>query len=217
MGNCFGFFSTSGQLLDNEEEDDSIAEDRNTQQSQVPVYHLHPGLSVPASRLTEEEQMQIVKRIDMIQFLPFTNYVPTNTDKLKECIICMCDLKLHDEVRYLPCLHTYHRACIDDWLMRSFVCPSCLRPVEVDFIAATASATDPDTNDRGSPPVRVSSHPETRTTTGTEAVPTSPSSSSLSDPKQQPAEQSDALPRSPHTLLSQSGLVGLGPDSVPDH
>ncbi|CAH8587040.1 unnamed protein product [Dicrocoelium dendriticum] len=42
------------------------------------------------------------------------------------CIICMCDYEQGDEVRYLPCLHTYHRVCIDDWLMRALTCPSCL-------------------------------------------------------------------------------------------
>lgn len=135
MGNCFGIFGDTGPLLDNVETDDTL--DTETEEgfaTQSPVYHPHPGLAIPASRLTEEEQVQIAKRMDMIQFLPSASYVPTNKDRLKECIICMCDLKLNDDVRYLPCLHTYHRACIDDWLMRSFVCPSCLRPIELDMI-----------------------------------------------------------------------------------
>uniref|UniRef100_A0A183SPH6 RING-type domain-containing protein n=1 Tax=Schistocephalus solidus TaxID=70667 RepID=A0A183SPH6_SCHSO len=40
------------------------------------------------------------------------------------CVICMCDYELGDELRCLPCMHTFHRACIDDWLMRSLTCPS---------------------------------------------------------------------------------------------
>lgn len=46
------------------------------------------------------------------------------------CVICMVEFMVGDSVRYLPCMHTYHVECIDDWLMRSFTCPSCMEPVE---------------------------------------------------------------------------------------
>ena len=46
------------------------------------------------------------------------------------CVICMVEFMVGDGVRYLPCMHTYHVECIDDWLMRSFTCPSCMEPVE---------------------------------------------------------------------------------------
>lgn len=46
------------------------------------------------------------------------------------CVICMNEFVIGDPLRYLPCLHTYHKECIDDWLMRSFTCPSCMEPVE---------------------------------------------------------------------------------------
>lgn len=46
------------------------------------------------------------------------------------CVICMVEFMVGDAVRYLPCMHTYHVECIDDWLMRSFTCPSCMEPVE---------------------------------------------------------------------------------------
>ncbi|RTG80741.1 uncharacterized protein DC041_0002922, partial [Schistosoma bovis] len=45
------------------------------------------------------------------------------------CIICMCEYEEGEELRYLPCLHTYHRVCIDDWLMRALTCPSCLEEI----------------------------------------------------------------------------------------
>ena len=37
-------------------------------------------------------------------------------------------------VRHLPCLHTYHTKCIDDWLMRNFICPSCMEPVDAALL-----------------------------------------------------------------------------------
>ena len=46
----------------------------------------------------------------------------------------MVDINLGDPVRYLPCLHFYHRQCIDDWLMRSFTCPSCMEPVDAALL-----------------------------------------------------------------------------------
>ncbi|KAA0195204.1 RING finger protein 11 [Fasciolopsis buskii] len=41
----------------------------------------------------------------------------------------MCEYEEGEELRYLPCLHTYHRVCIDDWLMRALTCPSCLEEI----------------------------------------------------------------------------------------
>ncbi|CAH8657736.1 unnamed protein product [Schistosoma rodhaini] len=146
MGNCFGFRSESSYLLDQEvyETQDDLDEIPRTDH-QVPTYHISPGLPILASDLTEEEQIEIVKRIHMLQFLPLTNYIPVNKEKLRECIICMNDLKLGDEVRYLPCLHTYHRICIDEWLMRSFSCPTCLLNLEPDTSLTTTTVTAPRT------------------------------------------------------------------------
>ncbi|CAH8492385.1 unnamed protein product [Dicrocoelium dendriticum] len=86
MGSCFGLFRNSTPLLDNSESDSSPSDVANFSSSQVPVFHLNPGLSIPASRLTEEEQIQIIKRMDMIQFLPSTTYVPIGKEKLKEYV-----------------------------------------------------------------------------------------------------------------------------------
>ena len=46
----------------------------------------------------------------------------------------MIEFTVGDNVRYLPCMHTYHMECIDDWLMRSFTCPSCMEPVDAALL-----------------------------------------------------------------------------------
>ena len=46
----------------------------------------------------------------------------------------MLDLVEGERVRYLPCMHTYHTDCIDDWFKRSFTCPSCLEPVDAALL-----------------------------------------------------------------------------------
>lgn len=51
-------------------------------------------------------------------------------DDERECPICVDMLKPGDAVRKLPsCSHTFHRACIDLWLLRRADCPLCKRSV----------------------------------------------------------------------------------------
>ncbi|BFZ16861.1 hypothetical protein BsWGS_19900 [Bradybaena similaris] len=104
-------------------------------QSWMPVYHPSPGVSRPANQLTEEEQVRIAQRIGLIGHLPVGKYDGTNKHA-KECVICMNEFMLDEQLRYLPCLHIYHKDCIDDWLMRSFTCPSCLEPVDAALLTS---------------------------------------------------------------------------------
>lgn len=47
------------------------------------------------------------------------------------CSICMDDFEDGDVVRDLKCGHSYHRGCVDEWLMRKNTCPLCRKkPVE---------------------------------------------------------------------------------------
>lgn len=47
-----------------------------------------------------------------------------------ECAICLSDFQEGDRVRTLPtCGHTFHKGCIDLWLVRQAECPLCKRTV----------------------------------------------------------------------------------------
>lgn len=102
------------------------------QSANMPVYHLTPDSSQAANELSEEEQVKIAQRIGLIQHLPRSMWDVSKVDekKTKECCICMIDFEDEEPIRYLPCMHYYHLECIDDWLMRSFTCPSCMEPVD---------------------------------------------------------------------------------------
>lgn len=100
----------------------------------VPVYYPSPNLCRPVSFLTEEEQVKIAKRAGLIQHLPSGAY--DGCKKNRECVICMIEFMVGDPVRYLPCMHIYHEKCIDDWLMRSFTCPSCMEPVDAALLTS---------------------------------------------------------------------------------
>ncbi|XP_037088563.1 RING finger protein 11-like isoform X2 [Pollicipes pollicipes] len=99
------------------------------------VFYPSPNVVRTAAQLTEEEQVKIAKRMGLIQHLPSGTYDGA-ARKNKECVICMIEFSVGERVRYLPCLHTYHTECIDDWLMRSFICPSCMEPVDAALLTS---------------------------------------------------------------------------------
>ncbi|RWS29296.1 RING finger protein 11-like protein [Leptotrombidium deliense] len=103
-------------------------------QQSLPVYYPSPNVGRPASQLTEEEQIKIAQRMGLIQHLPTGEF--DGSKKNKECAICMGDFMIGDPIRFLPCMHIYHTECIDDWLMRSFTCPSCMEPVDAALLSS---------------------------------------------------------------------------------
>ncbi|TWW57906.1 RING finger protein 11 [Takifugu flavidus] len=109
------------------------------EQIHMPVYHPTPSQARLATQLTEEEQVRIAQRIGLIQHLPKGVYDPGrdgSEKKIRECVICMMDFVYGDPIRFLPCMHIYHMDCIDDWLMRSFTCPSCMEPVDAALLSS---------------------------------------------------------------------------------
>lgn len=43
----------------------------------------------------------------------------------ESCTICIVDYKQGDKVRTLPCMHRFHKDCIDKWLGLKSDCPMC--------------------------------------------------------------------------------------------
>ncbi|XP_070797458.1 RING finger protein 11 isoform X1 [Pituophis catenifer annectens] len=129
LKNCYGALLLSKMKHDS----------RELQKEQVPVYHPTPSQTRLATQLTEEEQIRIAQRIGLIQHLPKGVYDPGrdgSEKKIRECVICMMDFVYGDPIRFLPCMHIYHLDCIDDWLMRSFTCPSCMEPVDAALLSS---------------------------------------------------------------------------------
>jgi len=64
-----------------------------------------------------------------IRALPSSTCTGCSVDD--ECSICLNCIEPNESVRCLPaCRHTFHRPCIDLWLLRSADCPLCKTPVQ---------------------------------------------------------------------------------------
>ena len=47
----------------------------------------------------------------------------------KFCAICLEEFCRGEEVRTIPCSHTFHSKCIDPWLKQKAICPVCKQSV----------------------------------------------------------------------------------------
>ncbi|VWU52684.1 zinc finger, C3HC4 type, putative [Hepatocystis sp. ex Piliocolobus tephrosceles] len=67
-------------------------------------------------------------RLKQIESLPY--YYINNVPIGLKCSICLNDFQLNECVRTLVlCNHTFHKSCIDLWLVRSATCPNCKSPI----------------------------------------------------------------------------------------
>lgn len=59
--------------------------------------------------------------------------------KEQDCPICLNMLQVDESVRRLEgCGHTFHRSCVDLWLLRSSACPLCKATVDIDEKSSNA-------------------------------------------------------------------------------
>jgi len=60
-----------------------------------------------------------------------------------KCMICVELFCKGDSLRTLPCLHRYHRKCIDEWLRRSCQCPICKHDVTETMVPGSPRKVPP--------------------------------------------------------------------------
>lgn len=52
-------------------------------------------------------------------------------DEVEACSICLGEVT--EDIKHLPCMHAFHRDCIDWWLSDKDICPDCGKPVEQEI------------------------------------------------------------------------------------
>ncbi|XP_021896912.1 uncharacterized protein LOC110813931 isoform X1 [Carica papaya] len=73
--------------------------------------------------LDENNNQHVGASVNQINSLPVSK---VQTDAFGEdCAICLETPTTGDSIRHLPCLHKFHKDCIDQWLRQKSSCPVC--------------------------------------------------------------------------------------------
>ena len=92
---------------------------------------MHPLFNIGISYLIECLYKFVMLAIFMILYDVITlNWHVMSLFIVARCPICMMDFAIGEPIRLLPCMHFYHVHCIDDWLLRSIHCPTCMESVD---------------------------------------------------------------------------------------
>jgi len=78
------------------------------------VEHLQHNRTGASSRDIENNTAAWV--VDDVSKLP---------EELRTCCVCLEEVTAGASVRTLPCLHTFHAECAEEWLKKKKVCPLC--------------------------------------------------------------------------------------------
>ncbi|KAF3444676.1 hypothetical protein FNV43_RR14369 [Rhamnella rubrinervis] len=67
---------------------------------------------------------------DDLEKLPSYEYVTKDENRasspMVECAVCLETFKMGEKCRLLPlCNHSFHAQCVDEWLLRTPICPIC--------------------------------------------------------------------------------------------
>ncbi|KAF9167245.1 hypothetical protein DFQ26_005204 [Actinomortierella ambigua] len=57
-------------------------------------------------------------------------YLTLEDEQDATCSICLCEYEDEEELRKMPCLHYFHKACVDEWLKLHKSCPLCKREID---------------------------------------------------------------------------------------
>ena len=78
-------------------------------------------------RINEENK----KIEELLQDFKLTEEILSKIDN-KQCLICLDDYQIDENICYLPCFHLFHSICIKSWIKKSNKCPLCKNIIKLD-------------------------------------------------------------------------------------
>lgn len=100
----------------------------------------HPMQDILGQELSYEELMELQERVgvvdrgatkEQIESIPTRTFEGDKGGSSDQgcCAICLEDYAEGQQMRTLPCSHSFHPNCIDRWLQRNRACPVCKKDV----------------------------------------------------------------------------------------
>ncbi|XP_043096624.1 RING finger protein 215 [Puntigrus tetrazona] len=89
--------------------------------------------------LESDPKQDVLKRLSALKTRiyrqPKARCDPTQAQpvEMDSCAVCLEQYNNHQCLRVLPCLHEFHRDCVDPWLLLQQTCPLCKRSVLGNF------------------------------------------------------------------------------------
>jgi len=94
--------------------------------------HLHdPMRGKGANRAT-------INKLLTVKYRPGMPEVPDEPT----CPICLVDYEVGVELRCLPCKHSFHKRCVDEWLLLNASCPNCRTTILEEVVEETKAGEE---------------------------------------------------------------------------
>mmetsp|Transcript_155 Transcript_155/g.297 ORF Transcript_155/g.297 Transcript_155/m.297 type:complete len:272 (+) Transcript_155:85-900(+) len=116
----------------------SLQQEEVTSQAQTAVQEA--PLARNSRRANTRVEIQPSFRYRVKHALPTRVYVAGSmkdeNNEQPQCSICLVEYEPGDSLRTLPCLHAFHKVCIDQWInsCSEMVCPACRRDIDIDVL-----------------------------------------------------------------------------------
>ncbi|XP_054820814.1 E3 ubiquitin-protein ligase RHA2B-like [Prosopis cineraria] len=89
------------------------------------------SLKAHAPPITISQYLQLIEEKNPT--VCFTRALNMADEPQPECSVCLSELQEGDKVRNLKCKHTFHKECLDPWLLQFWAtCPLCRNRVVPD-------------------------------------------------------------------------------------
>ena len=86
------------------------------------------------SNISEENNENIAQLVSYIPVFRVKKKIKSNESNNSRCSICLCDFEIGEVKSTLPCLHSFHCFCIEQWIKRKKYCPICKFQISINSL-----------------------------------------------------------------------------------